>query len=99
MVDHLLTVAMSLPLGSTPEQISELIWAQIGLNVDPTLITCKDSTYAASAFVRVTEDILVDFLTRCFEGCVLDGQREAVRFEKKIHKWKGECNRLGIRRC
>jgi hypothetical protein len=97
MLDHLLTVAMNLPLGTTSEEVSELLWTRIGFEVPASAISVRDSTYSANAFVRITEETLLDVLNRNFEGCVLDGQREAVHFEKKI--WRSEKrNRVGIRR-
>jgi hypothetical protein len=84
----LIAVGFSFPLGYTPQQVSELLWSQIGLNVDPADITTKDTgTYSASAFISLTDDSLVDFLNRQFETCFL-GNKEtgAVHFEKKI--WK-----------
>jgi hypothetical protein len=79
-------VGFCFPLGYTPQQVSELLWSQIGLNVDPADITTKDTgTYSASAFISLTEDSLVDFLNRQFETCILGNERTgAVRFEKKI---------------
>jgi hypothetical protein len=84
----LIVVSFSLPLGYTPQQVSELLWTRIGLNVDPADITTKDTgQYSASAFISLTDDSVVDFLNRQFETCVLGNERTgAVRFEKKI--WK-----------
>jgi hypothetical protein len=83
----LVVVSFNLPLGYTPQQVSELLWSQIGLNVDPADITTKDTgIYSASAFISLTDDSVVDFLNRQFETCVLGEQRNGVRFEKKI--WK-----------
>jgi hypothetical protein len=84
----LVLVGFSFPLGYTPQQVSELLWAQIGLNVDPADITTKDTgEYSASAFIYLSDDSLVDFLNRQFETCVLGNERTgAVHFEKKI--WK-----------
>jgi hypothetical protein len=86
----LIVVGFSFPLGYTPQQVSELLWSQIGLNVDPADITTKDTgTYSASAFISLTDDSLVDFLNRQFETCILgNAQTGAVHFEKKI--WKEE---------
>jgi hypothetical protein len=82
----LVVVGFSFPLGYTPPQVSELLWSQIGLNVDPADITTKDTgTYSASAFISLTEDSLVEFLSRQFETCILGNEQSgAVRFEKKI---------------
>jgi hypothetical protein len=96
MVDYLITVALSLPLGTTPEQVSELLWTRIGLDVPASVISVRDSEYSANAFIRITAATVADFLNRNFEDCVLDGQREAVHFAPKI--WKGELNRQGIRK-
>src|SRR5580700_1744961 len=81
-------VGFCFPLGYTPQQVSELLWSQIGLNVDPADITTKDTgTYSASAFISLSGDSVADFLNRQFETCVLGNERTgAVRFEKKI--WK-----------
>jgi hypothetical protein len=86
----LVVVGFSFPLGYTPQQVSELLWSQIGLNVDPADIMTKDTgIYSASAFISLTDDSLVDFLNRQFETCILgNAQTGAVHFEKKI--WKEE---------
>jgi hypothetical protein len=98
MTDHLIAVAQNLPLGTTPESVSELLWTRIGFEVPPSIISVRESQYSASAFVRITEAVLVAFLNRNFEGCVLDGQRTDVHFQKKI--WRAtEHNRVGIRKC
>jgi hypothetical protein len=96
MTDHLIAVAQNLPLGTTPEQVAELLWTRIGLEVPAEVISVRDSTYSTSAFVRLTEEVIVEFLNRNFEACVLDGQRHAVHFQKKI--WKSDRNQLGIRK-
>jgi hypothetical protein len=100
MVDHLIAVALSLPLGTTPEQVSELLWTRIGFEVPASVISVRDAEYSANAFVRVTEETLVAFLNRNFSDCILDGQREAVRFAtKKIRKDGDEkLTRTGVRR-
>jgi hypothetical protein len=84
----LIVVGFSFPLGYTPQQVSELLWSQIGLNVDPADITTKDTgVYSASAFISLSDDSVTDFLNRQFETCILgDSRAGAVRFEKKI--WK-----------
>jgi len=86
MTDHMIPVVQNLPRGSTPESVSELLWTRIGLEVPAAYISLRESTYSASAFIRVTEEVLVTFLNRNFEGLVLEGQREAVHFEKKWQK-------------
>lgn len=82
----IVVVGFSFPLGFTPEQVSNLLWEKIGLNIAPTDITTKDTgTYSASAFISLTDDSLVDFLNRQFETCILGNEQSgAVRFEKKI---------------
>jgi hypothetical protein len=98
MTDHIIVVALSLQLGMTPEQVSELLWTRIGLEVPASAISVRDSgIYAANAFIRITAESMAGLLNRNFSDCVLDGQREAVHFAPKI--WKSELNRLGIRRC
>lgn len=96
MQDFLMAVGLDFPLGYMPAQVSELLWTRIGLNVAPELITVRDSGYAACAFIRVTDEMLIEFLNRNFESCVLEGRREPVRFEKKRRKGV-ENTRLGIR--
>ncbi len=84
----LVVVGFNFPLGYTPQQVSELLWSQIGLNVDPADISCKDTgQYSSSAFIYLSDQNLVEFLNRQFETCILGNERNgAVRFERKI--WK-----------
>jgi hypothetical protein len=96
LTEHLIAVAQNLPLGTTPAEISELLWTRIGLYIDPAVISVRESEYSTSAFVRITEEAVVDFLNRNFESLVLDGQRHAVQFQKKMWKEKA-FNRKGIR--
>jgi hypothetical protein len=94
----LVVVGFSFPLGYTPQQVSELLWTRIGLNVDPADITTKDTgQYSASAFISLSDDSVVDFLNRQFETCILGNERTgAVRFEKK--KWKEDQDGISPRR-
>jgi hypothetical protein len=94
----LVVVALNLPHCITPEQVAELFWTRVGLNVDPADISTQDSgQYCATAFIGITEADLVEFLTRNFETCMLGEQRNAVSFEVK--RWKEDNrNSNGIRR-
>lgn len=102
----LIVVGFSFPLGYTPQQVSELLWSQIGLNVSASDISCKNTgQFSSSAFVYLSDENLVEFLNRQFETCILGDKRNgAVRFEKKIwkedqdgvpaHRWKATVNEI-----
>jgi len=78
-------VGFSFPLDATAESVADVLWRQLGLNVAPADISVRKAQFSSNAMIRVRSEALVDFLNRQFEQVVLDGQREHVRFEKKIH--------------
>lgn len=87
-------VAFNLPLDITSDEVAALLWAKIGLKVDPLHITCRNAEYSANAFFRVTAAYIVELLNRNFSTDILEGQRAAVRFERK--EWKGDPPRLKV---
>lgn len=83
LAPDLTVVIFNVPRGFTAAEISELLWTRIGLHAAAEHITTKDHEYSTSAFIRIGTEDLVEFLTRNFESCILDGQRAPVRFEAK----------------
>jgi len=81
-------VAFNLTLGITPDEVAALLWEKIGLKIDPLRVTVCDAEYSANAFFRVTAAYIAELLNRNFSTDILEGQRAAVRFERK--DWRGE---------
>ena len=81
-VRTLSVVIHELPIGSTSQQVSDLIWAQVGLYSDPQTIRIKPNQTSATAFVTFCDADLVEFLNRNFDGVTLS--EKPVRFEVKL---------------
>jgi hypothetical protein len=81
-VRTLSTVIHELPIDSTSQQVSDLIWAQVGLYSDPQTIRIKPNQTSATAFVTFCDADLVEFLNRNFDSVTLS--EKPVRFEVKL---------------
>lgn len=77
---------MNLPLGTTPEQLSEHLYSTIGLDVPSVEISTRDTgEFSANAFVCIDTNVLVAFLNHYLEG-TLYGEDRALLVEPKIFK-------------
>ena len=85
-VRTLTVIIQNQPLGSTPQQISDLLWEQVGLYANPNTIKTLDHACSTQAFVTFTDEDLIEFLNRNFEQRILDGQTQPVKFQIKLSK-------------
>jgi hypothetical protein len=71
------TVVMrNLPLDFTNEEVAAALWEKVGIAVDPQQIRTTSGTYSKQAFIPLTDDNLVEFLSRNFADT-------AVLYEQK----------------
>jgi hypothetical protein len=71
----------NLPLDVTNEEVSSMLWSVVGVNVDPQQIRTTSGTFSKQAFIPLTDDNLVEFLTRNFKDtAVLHEQKAAPYF-------------------
>jgi hypothetical protein len=78
-------VALNVPHSYSAEHLCDLVWAQVGLRIEPFDVSVKKSgKFSSTAFLWVTEGALVDMLGRNFAALQLENG--PLRFEPKI--WK-----------
>ncbi len=107
------TVVMrNLPLDFTNEEVAASLWATFGINADPQQIARLQETYSKQAFILLTDDNLVEFLSRNFaETAVLRDQKAPPHFVTaanprfrissvtvELPDGKTEYNRVGVRK-
>ncbi len=107
------TVVMrNLPLDFTNEEVAAALWATVGINVDPQQIRTTSGTYSKQAFIPLTDDNLVEFLTRNFKDTAVLREQQVVPYFETVQNprlrvssatfelpdGKTEYNRVGVRK-
>ena len=79
------TVVMrNLPLDFTNEEVAAALWATVGINVDPQQIRTTSGTYSKQAFIPLTDDNLVEFLTRNFKDTAVLREQQVVPYFETV---------------
>lgn len=81
------TVVMrNLPLDFTNEEVAAALWEKVGIACDPQTINTSAGAYSRQAFIPLTDDNLVEFLSRNFADT-------AVLYEQKAPPYFVTANR------